>query len=42
LPWTAGTFMRAYERNRVESIETMLESDGVIVALRAFLTRHAD
>jgi hypothetical protein len=42
LPWTAGTFMRAYEGNRVESIETMLESEGVIVALRAFLTRYTD
>jgi hypothetical protein len=42
LPWTAGTFMRAYEGTRAESIETMLESEGVIVVLRAFLTQHID
>jgi hypothetical protein len=42
LPWTAGTFMRAYDGNRAESIETMLESDGVVVTLRAFLTQHTD
>ena len=40
LPWTAGTFMRAYEGNRAEAVETMLESDGVVVALRALLTEH--
>jgi hypothetical protein len=42
LPWTAGTFMRAYEGNRAESIETMLESDTVVVAMRAFLTQQID
>jgi hypothetical protein len=40
LPWTAGTFMRAYEGNRAESIETMLEADGAVLALRAFLEKH--
>ena len=42
LPWTAGTFMRAYEGNRAGAIQTMLESDNVIVALRAFLTDRAN
>jgi hypothetical protein len=40
LPWTLGTFMRAYEGNRAEAVETMLESDSVVVALRAFLSER--
>jgi hypothetical protein len=42
LPWKAGTFMRAYDGNRAEAVETMLESDIVVVALRAFLTEHTN
>jgi hypothetical protein len=41
LPWEAGTFMRAYEGNRTESVETMLESDPVAVAVRALLRERA-
>jgi hypothetical protein len=42
LPWEAGTFMRAYEGNRAESVNTLLESDRVAVALRAFLTKLSE
>jgi hypothetical protein len=42
LPWKAGTFMRAYEGNRAESVETLLESERVIIALRNFLAKHQE
>jgi hypothetical protein len=38
LPWEAGTFMRAYDRNRAETIETILESDTLAPAIRNLLT----
>ena len=42
LPWTAGTFLRAYEGNRADAVEAILESDAVVVALRTVLTEHKE
>jgi hypothetical protein len=42
LPWTGGTFLRAYEGNRADAVEAILESDAVVVALRTFLTEHKE
>ena len=35
LPWASGSFMKAYDSNRTETVETILESDAVAVAVRA-------
>jgi hypothetical protein len=35
LPWQPGTFMSTYDRNRTETVETILESDAVAVAVRS-------
>jgi hypothetical protein len=34
LPWKPGTFMSVYEKNRTETVETILESDTVAVGVR--------
>jgi Toprim domain-containing protein len=38
LPWKKGTFITAYEGNRSEALETLLESDTIAGAIRDLLT----
>jgi Toprim domain len=38
LPWEAGTFMKAYDGNRAEAVETTLEADTAASAIRNFVT----
>jgi hypothetical protein len=40
LPWEAETFLRAYDGNRAEALETILESDAVAAAIRNLLATH--
>jgi hypothetical protein len=42
LPWSAGAFMRAYDSNRAESVETMLESDLIAMAVRKLLAEQSE
>jgi hypothetical protein len=35
--WPSGTFMRAYDANRAEAVETVIEADPVATALLAFM-----
>lgn len=35
--WTPGTFMAAYEANRMEAVETVIEADPVATGLREFM-----
>jgi hypothetical protein len=40
--WKAGTFTRAYDANRAEAVETVLESDTVATALRSFMADRTE
>jgi hypothetical protein len=42
LPWNPGFFVRAYEDIRVDTVETLLESDAVAIAVRALIARQPD
>jgi hypothetical protein len=42
LPWSAGAFMRAYDSNRAESVETTLESDLIAMAVRKLLAEQSE
>jgi hypothetical protein len=42
LPWNPGFFMRAYEDIRVDTVETLLESDAAAIAVRALIARQPD
>jgi hypothetical protein len=35
--WPAGTFEKAYDANRAEAVETVIEADPVATALRSFM-----
>jgi hypothetical protein len=35
--WPAGSFMQAYDSNRAEAVETVLEVDAIATALREFM-----
>jgi hypothetical protein len=35
--WPAGTFTNAYDDNRDEAVETIIEGDSVATALRKFM-----
>jgi hypothetical protein len=37
--WPAGSFVRAYDRNRMEANESIIESDPVALAVRSLMTR---
>ena len=38
--WPAGTFSKAYERNRKEAISSVIEADPVSVTLRSFMEKR--
>jgi hypothetical protein len=40
--WATGTFLKAYEANRAEATETVLEADSVAVAVRKFMVTLND
>ena len=42
LPWSEGSFLRAYSSNREESVDLAVESDVVATALLALLHRQGD
>jgi hypothetical protein len=41
LLWKPGTFMAAYDANRLDAVETVLEDDDVAMAVRAILERQS-
>lgn len=40
--WAAGTFMAAYDDNRADAVESVIESDPVAACVRAFMADRAD
>jgi hypothetical protein len=40
--WPAETFARAYDANRAEAVETVIESDAVATALRSFMADRTE
>lgn len=40
--WSAGTFMAAYDDNRADAVESVIESDPVAAAVRLFMAERAD
>lgn len=40
--WSAGTFMAAYDDNRADAVESVIESDPVAAAVRLFMAERAN
>ena len=40
--WQVGTFAKAYDANRAEAVETVIESDPVATALRSFMADRTE
>ena len=40
--WPAGTFMRAYDGNRGEAVENVIDADSVALAVRAMIAAQAE
>ena len=42
LPWAAGTFMRAYEENRAEAVEQIIEASAIASTVRQLMSNRLE